>query len=159
MKSAPFSILFPLLASGLLGIIYALDGAGLFIYLGYGPAFLVSALLILGATIFFGRERRGRGQSLLLLAVSVALMAGVFIITRLPTSPRKSFFLSFSRIKPGMATAEAEKLLKPYGEIGFDRQEKAMTLRFRSNPGTVDVVHLKVTSDLTTISEAEFSPD
>jgi hypothetical protein len=148
MRSTPSSILCLSIAGAFLGATYILDGAGAFIYFGYAPAYFAAIALVLGGLSLLGRRRRTQGESLLFLMACLTMIVGVTICSQLPTTPRKSMFLAFQKIRPGMSTIEAETLLLPYGKLDFDNHTRELTLRFRSNPGTVDVIHLNETQDL-----------
>ena len=76
--------------------IYELDGTGIFIYLGYGPAYLASLVVIAGALIHFGKKPRGRAEAISLLIGCLVVLAGAFICPTIPTSGTERRFLKRS---------------------------------------------------------------
>jgi hypothetical protein len=143
----------------LLALVTHFDAAGVFIYLGYSPAFLLAIGTIGVTLVAFGRRHRTRTQALATGVLSILLLGGVALITTIPTSPTKRFFLAYRSLVPGMAMADALTLMKPFCEPDRRLAPGTLTYRYRTDKSSVDVVHLYASTDGKQLKSAEFSPD
>ena len=154
-----FLVIYSLAALGLLLLLTHFDAAGLFIYFGYVPAYLLVIATIGVALFAFGRNSRTRIQTLTAVFVSVLLLGGVPLIAKIPTSPRKQFFLAYKSLTRGMEMTEALAVMKAFGEPDRRLAPDTLTYRYRTDKSTIDVVHLNPSKDGKQVASVEFSPD
>lgn len=159
VKRMRFLLIYSSVALLLLLLVIHFDAAGLFIYLGYLPAYLLVIGSIGVALLAFGRNSRTRAQALAAAFVSVLLLGGVPLIANTSTSPRKRFFLAFRSLTPGMAMVDAQAVMRPFGEPDRRRAPDTLTYRYRSDKSTIDVVHVNASKDGKQVVSVEFSPD
>ncbi len=139
------------------GLLY-LDGTGVFIYFTYVPLALLVLGVILGGVFAAGKVASLRGIDVVAFGVAtLALIAMVLACPFLPTSQRKAFYLAAMSLKPGMSWGEARQRMAAYAF--FETSPNSVTFSSRSDPDTVDLVVVDLTSDSAKVADVEYSPD
>jgi hypothetical protein len=143
---------------GVMAVAFVLDRAGVFIYFGYVPVFVMFAAAVVGMLISMRRAPVSRAEAVALLVATLLLLASGAALPRTKTGPRKAFYIAASKVTPGMQNRVVESAMRSFDNSPFSIEPSVVTYRYASSERTVDTFTVRFDGE-GRVSSTRYSAD
>ena len=144
----------------LAAVLFALDGAGCFILLGYVPLYIGVVLYgVLAArwALRLSVGTRWRREYVITFVLLLSLI--LFALPWLETSNRKRFYLASTSLSAGMAMADARRIMSSYYLFDKFEEEGVLTFSHKTSADSEDRVIVSFSPETGVIERVEYSAD
>lgn len=143
---------------GVMAVAFVLDRAGVFIYFGYVPVFVMFAAAVVGMLISMRRAPVSRAEAVVLLVATLLLFAGGAALPRTKTGPRKAFYIAASKVTGGMEGRVVETAMRSFDSSPFSKEPGVVTYQYASSERTIDTLTVRFNHD-GRVSSTSYSAD